>query len=60
MGREDALAYDVVKDWHRQFKCGLTSMETVPIPGRLQSAIDDAIIQQVEAAILEDRRLTAI
>ena len=33
-------------------------METVPIPGRPQSAIDDATIQQVEAAILEDRRVT--
>ena len=31
---------------------------TVPIPGRPQSAIDDATIQQVEAAILEDRRVT--
>ena len=55
---EDAPSYDVVKHWHRQFKCGRTSVETAPIPGRSQSAIDDATIQQVEAAILDDRRIT--
>ena len=58
---EDAGSYDV-KNWHRQFKCGRTSVETVPIPipipGHPLSAIDDAIIQQIETAILEDRRLT--
>ena len=55
---EDAPSYDVVKHWHRQFRCGRTSVETAPIPGRSQSAIDDATIQQVEAAILDDRRIT--
>ena len=38
-------SYDV-KHWHSEFKCGHTSVETVPIPGRPQSAIDDATIQQ--------------
>ena len=32
--------------------------ETVPIPRRPQYVIDDATIQQVEAPILEDRRVT--
>lgn len=53
----DAPSYDV-KHWHRQFKCGRTSVETAPIPGRSLSAIDEDTILQVEAAILEDRRIT--
>lgn len=55
---EDAPSYDVVKHWHRQFKCGRTSVETAPIPGRPQSVIDEDTIRQVETAILEDRRIT--
>ena len=55
---EDAPSYDVVKHWHRQFKCGRTSVETAPIPGRPHSVIDEGTIRQVEAAILEDRRTT--
>ena len=55
---EDSPSYDVVKHWHRQFKCGRTSVETAAIPGRPQSAIDEDTIRQVEAAILEDRRIT--
>ena len=39
-------SYDVVKSLHCHFKCG--RVETVPIPGRTQSAIDDATIQHVE------------
>ena len=46
-----APSYDSVKHWHGQFKCGRTSVETVPIPGH-------PAIQQVETAILEDRRVT--
>ena len=33
-------------------------MEMVPIPGRPLSAIDDAILQQIETAVLEARRVT--
>ena len=55
---KDASSYDVVKHWHRQFKCGRTSVETASIPGRPHSAIDEDTIRQVEAAILEDRRTT--
>lgn len=55
---EDSPSYDVVKNWHRQFKCGRTSVETAPIAGRPHSAIDEHTIQQVEAAILENRRVT--
>ena len=55
---EDAPSYDVVKHWHGQFKCGHTSVEKVPIPGHPLSAMDDASIQQVETAILEDRCVT--
>ena len=80
---DDASSYDVVKHWHDQFKCGLTStlfpgsslflprsredlgnevgrssVEKAPIPGRPHSAIDEDTIHQVEAAILEDRRIT--
>ena len=54
----DAPSYDVVQHWHRQFQCGCTSVETVPIPGHAMSAIDDATIQQIETTILEDRRVT--
>ena len=50
--------YDVVKHWHRQFKFGRKSVETAPIPWRIQSAIDDATIRQVETAILDDRCIT--
>ena len=50
---EDAPSYDVVKDWHRQFKHRSTSLKTDQIPGRPQSIIDDATIVQVEAAILK-------
>ena len=46
------------KHWHRQFKCGRNFEEKVPIPGRQQSAIDNATIQQVQAAILDDRLIT--
>lgn len=55
---EDAPSYDVVKHWHRQFRHGRTSVETAPIPGRPQSAIDEDTIHQVEIAILEDRSIT--
>ena len=55
---EYVLSYNVVKYWHHQFRRGRTLVESVPIPGRPQSAIDDATIQQVEAAILEERRVT--
>ena len=54
---DDAPSYDVVKHWHRQFKCGRKSVEMTPIPGRPQSASDDATIQQVAAAILDNRRI---
>ena len=30
---EDAWSYLVVKHWHDQFRCGRTSVETVPITG---------------------------
>ena len=33
-------------------------METAPRPGRPSSAIDEASVRQVEAAILEDRHIT--
>ena len=55
---DDTPLCDVVKHWHRQFKCGRTSVETAPIPGRPHSAIDEDTIHQVEAAILEDRCIT--
>ena len=55
---EDLPSYDVVKHWHRQFKCGRTSVETVLIPGHSLSAINDPTIQQILTAILEDRRVT--
>ena len=47
----DTMSYDGVKHWHGQFKCGRTSVETVPIPGH-------PTIQQVETAILENHRVT--
>lgn len=47
-----------VKHWHHQFKCGRTSVETAPIPGRPQLAIDEDTIWQVEAAISEDHHIT--
>ena len=37
---EDVPSYYVVKLWLGQFKYGRTSVETVPIPERPQSAID--------------------
>ena len=49
---ENAPSYNIVKLWLCQFKCSSTSAKTVPIPGRPQSAIDDATIQQLEAHIL--------
>ena len=55
---EDAPSYDAVQDWHGLFKCSRTSVETVPIHGQPLSAIEDAIIQQIETAMLEDRRVT--
>ncbi|XP_047501888.1 uncharacterized protein LOC125047626 isoform X2 [Penaeus chinensis] len=55
---EDAPSYYVVKHWHRQFRCGRKSVETAPIPGRPQSAIDEDTIHQVESAILEDSCIT--
>ena len=55
---EDAQSYEVVKQWHGQFKCGRTSVETVPIPGHPLFAIYDDTIQQSEIIILNDRRVT--
>lgn len=55
---DDAPSYDLVKRWHREFKHGRKSVETAPKPGRPSSAIDEASVRQVEAAILEDRRIT--
>ena len=54
---EDAPSYKVVKGWHRQFQCRRTSVKTVPILGRPQSVIDDATMQHVGAAILEEVRV---
>ncbi|XP_014775094.1 uncharacterized protein LOC106872575 [Octopus bimaculoides] len=50
--------YNVVKQWHCQFNCGKTLLESAPVPGRPHSAIDDDITHKVEAVILEDRRIT--
>uniref|UniRef100_A0A3Q2DUE6 Mos1 transposase HTH domain-containing protein n=1 Tax=Cyprinodon variegatus TaxID=28743 RepID=A0A3Q2DUE6_CYPVA len=55
---DDAPSYDLVKHWHREFKHGWKSVETAPRPGRPSSAIDEAAVRQVEAAILEDRCIT--
>ena len=55
---EDAPSYDVVKHWYGQFKCSRTSVETTQIHWQPQYAIDDATIQQIETAILENRRVT--
>lgn len=52
-----APSYDA-KQWHCQFRCSRRSVETAPIPGRSQSAIDEDIIHGVETAILEDCRIT--
>ncbi|MEW8544355.1 MAG: hypothetical protein AB2693_12545 [Candidatus Thiodiazotropha sp.] len=49
---------DVFKRWHRQFRCDRTSVETAPIPERPQFAIDDATLQRIETAILDDRCIT--
>lgn len=51
---EDAPSYDIVRHWHRQFKCGQISLEKTPIPGQPQSAIDEDTIWQVKSTILED------
>ncbi|XP_014782283.1 protein GVQW3-like [Octopus bimaculoides] len=55
---DDALSYNVVKHWYRQFKCGRTSVETASILGRPHSAIDDDTIYKVEATILENHCIT--
>lgn len=55
---DDAPPYDLVKRWHRVFKHGRKSVETAPKPGCPSSAINEASVRQVEAAILEDRRIT--
>ena len=48
---DDALSYDVVKHWYRQFECGRTSVEMAPIPEHPHFAIDEDTIHQVEATI---------
>ena len=55
---DDAPSYDLVKLWHRDFKHGRKSAETTPRPSHPPSAIDEASVSQVEAAILEDRHMT--
>ncbi|XP_029648011.1 uncharacterized protein LOC115222046 [Octopus sinensis] len=55
---DDVASYDVVKHWYRQFKCGRTSVETIPTAGRRHSAIDDDAVHKVEAAILKARCIT--
>ncbi|XP_014768137.1 protein GVQW3-like [Octopus bimaculoides] len=55
---DDAQSCNIVKYWHYQFKCGRTSVETAPIHGRQHSATDDNTIHKIEAAILDDRRIT--
>ena len=54
----NAPSYDLIKRWHREFKHGGKSVETAPRPGRPPSAIDEASVHQVEAAILADRCIT--
>jgi len=55
---DNAPSYNLVKRWHREFKHGRKSVETAPRTGRPPSATDEASVRQVEAAILEDRRIT--
>jgi len=55
---DNAPSYDLVKRWHREFKHGRKSVETAPRTGRPASAIDEASVRQVDAAILEDWRIT--
>ena len=55
---EDAPSYDIVKHWHRQFKYGRTSVETVPISEHPLSTIVDANKQLIETAIFEDCHVT--
>ncbi|XP_069971436.1 protein GVQW3-like [Penaeus vannamei] len=51
---EDARLYNAVQHWHRRFRRGGRYMETAPLPGRPQSAIDEDTSHQVETVILED------
>ncbi|XP_029635048.1 protein GVQW3-like [Octopus sinensis] len=51
-----APSYDVDKHWHHQFKYGRTMVETAL--RRTHSAIYADTIHKVEAAILEDNRIT--
>ena len=53
--RDEAPSYGIVKHWHRHFRCSRTSAESMPIPGRPHSAIDDSTIRKVESLIMEDR-----
>ncbi|XP_029639742.1 protein GVQW3-like [Octopus sinensis] len=55
---DDALSSDVVKHWYHQFRCSWASVETASILGQSHSVIDGATIHKVEAAILEDHRIT--
>ena len=60
---EDVPLYDVVKHWHGQFggqfKCGRTSVETVPFSGHpCPPLMMLGTIQQIETATLENRRVT--
>jgi [histone H3]-lysine36 N-dimethyltransferase SETMAR len=55
---EDAISYQVVKNWSRQFKLGRESCEQAKGAGPPQTVITQENINLVHDLILKDRRIT--
>ena len=52
---DNVPSYALVNCWHCEFKHGRLSVETAPRPGHPPSAIGEAPVNQVGAAIFEDQ-----
>lgn len=55
---DNAPAYDTVVKWRRRFQCGQTSLQDEARTGRPSLSEEPGIVAQVEALVLEDRRIT--
>ena len=55
---EDAMGPTSIKEWYNRFKDGRTSAESDSRSGRPSTSRNDAVIDQVRALVLEDRRIT--
>ena len=52
-----APSYGIVQNWFTKFRCGLTSTETIPSPGRPNEITTPEIINKIHDIVLNDPKV---